>query len=202
MKTILITILILTTKIGYSQKTPDFSQLVNTNSSTANLTLAAIKNNQRKDVINLQYSNFGMTFLELIKSNIRNGMERNLTTNYKIGSYTTSSIEQFIIRRAVRNYLVGGTEEQKILVAARIVHDITDGRLQLAGNDSFNFLNNFPFADDLRLFKDVAQGQANISILKSPDTQIPINVISHFPLLLVNNKNESRFISLKSISIK
>jgi hypothetical protein len=70
-----------------------------------------------------------------------------------------------------------------------------------------------PFAKDLLLFLEISRGneievvkynnQYKLYIEQSADTEIPLNIISNHPLLLVNNKREPRIISTsKSIVIK
>lgn len=156
---------------------------------------------QRLDEIRIIYSSYRVTQeCGIIQSNIKD----NFPFNQAI-----VNIQKFV----AEHYTEGGTWDNRMKLAMKIMTDIMTNQKPIAGTQSANYMVNEPFAKDLLLFLEISRGndievfkynnQYKLYIEQSADTEIPLNIISNHPLLLVNNKREPRIISTsKSISIK
>ncbi|AYQ30692.1 hypothetical protein [Runella sp. SP2] len=156
---------------------------------------------QRLDEIRIIYSSHRVTQeCGTIQSNIKD----NFPFNQAI-----VNIQKFV----AEHYTEGGTWDNRMKLAMKIMTDIMTNQKPIAGVQSANYMANEPFAKDLLLFLEISRGndievfkynnQYKLYIEQSADTEIPLNIISNHPLLLVNNKREPRIISTsKSISIK
>ena len=135
-------------------------------------------------------------------------IQSNIKDNFPFNQAIVN-IQKFV----AEHYTEGGVWDNRMKLAMKIMTDIMTNQKPIAGTQSANYMANEPFAKDLLLFSEISRGndievfkynnQYKLYIEQSTDTEIPLNIISNHPLLLVNNKREPRIISTsKSISIK
>jgi hypothetical protein len=199
MKIMKLLFLIILPSISLSQK--NYNYVNQSSNEKFNSSIYQDAKNDRTNSINIIYSSNQVSqYCGIIANNIKESFPFNQAI-LNIQKYVTE------------NYTIGGTWNSRQELANRIMRDIMTNQMPIAGTPSANYLKDEPFAKDLILFSNIAKGseihydkrnsQYNIFIDDSPDTQIPLNIISNHPLLLVNNKRGPQIISTsKSIQIK
>lgn len=175
---------------AWCQKKVNFSSFVNAKSPATSLNYVP-KNYAPNQSIDIEYGDLGLNLgCTIIRQNIKETM--------------SFMVEEYMIPYIAQNYTQGGSWENRLKLANLIFAHIASGYLPIANNPQANYMNNEPFANDFRLFRDITNSPSkNYRIQDSQDTEIPINIISNHPLLLVNGNREPHVISTsKSIQIK
>jgi hypothetical protein len=188
---------------------------------TANKVFCQIKQNEKLN----SYVNSRVNQLPIAEKNQRLDEIRIIYSSYRVaqecGTIQSTIKDNFPFNQVIVNiqkfvaehYTEGGTWDNRMKLAMKIMTDIMTNQKPIAGVQSANFMADEPFAKDLLLFLEISRGneievvkynnQYKLYIEQSADTEIPLNIISNHPLLLVNNKREPRIISTsKSIVIK
>ncbi len=152
--------------------------------------MGMIYNPAPAEKVTIDYGIFGIALgAGIVKNNIKGNFD--------------DLVESITVWVATYRYS-GGNAGSRYTAAKEVVRQILarSGRIVVNGKD-VSFFSNEQFANDLRMFQDVAFGAASIYVQDSPDAAIPFRLIANYPLAVVNGQRQPIVINdTKSIRIK
>ena len=121
----------------------------------------------------------------------------NIKTNF---DYMVDNMTEYVANR----YWEGGSAQKRLEFARILVNGVMQGWTNAnIGKQDISWMLREPFADDLRLFKKIRDGNLAPFISDSPDVAIPYRIETNYPLLLANGQRNPTVLSdTKSIRIK